>query len=182
MAWDSYLEKNQGRFVEELRSFISIPSVSAADEHFEDVVKAGEWVASKLQSIGISNARLMKTQTHPVVYGDWLNAGENKPTILIYGHFDVQPADPYDLWDSPPFEPLVKDGKIYGRGASDDKGNMLAKTPECTADATLTYEGELASGNPINVILQFIRRGEFMQRVSNNPFVDTVPELSLIHI
>ena len=104
MAWDSYLEKNQDRFVEELRSFISIPSVSAADEHFGDVVKAGEWVASKLQSIGISNARLMKTQTHPVVYGDWLHAGENKPTILIYGHFDVQPADPYDLWDSPPFQ------------------------------------------------------------------------------
>ena len=83
MAWDSYLEKNQDRFVDELSAFISIPSVSAADEHFQDVVKAGEWVVSKLQSIGISNARLMKTQTHPVVYGDWLHAGDDKPTILI---------------------------------------------------------------------------------------------------
>ena len=145
MAWDSYLEKNQDRFVDELSAFISIPSVSAADEHFEDVVKAGEWVASKLQSIGISNARLMKTQTHPVVYGDWLHAGENKPTILIYGHFDVQPADPYELWDSPPFEPLVKDGKIYGRGASDDKGNMLA--PILAIEALLSSDGKL----PVNV-------------------------------
>ena len=124
MAWDSYLEKNQDRFVDELSAFISIPSVSAADEHFQDVVKAGEWVVSKLQSIGISNARLMKTQTHPVVYGDWLHAGDDKPTVLIYGHFDVQPADPYELWDSPPFQPQIKNNKIYVAGSSDDKGQM----------------------------------------------------------
>ena len=109
MSWSIFLDQNQDRFVDELKAFISIPSVSAADEHFQDVVKAGEGVVSKLQSIGISNARLMKTQTHPVVYGDWLHAGDDKPTILIYGHFYVQPADPYELWDSPPFTPLVKD-------------------------------------------------------------------------
>ena len=99
MAWSTYIEQNQNRFIDELKTFISIPSVSASDEHFQDVVKAGEWVSSKLQSIGISNARLMKTDTHPVVYGDWLHAGDDKPTVLIYGHFDVQPADPYELWD-----------------------------------------------------------------------------------
>ena len=126
MSWNTYLEDNQNRFIDELSDFISIPSVSASDEHFNDVVKAGEWVVSRLNTAGLTNARMMSTETHPVVYADWLHAGKDKPTILIYGHFDVQPADPLDLWDSPPFEPIIKEGKIYGRGASDDKGNMLA--------------------------------------------------------
>ena len=94
MTWKIYLKQNQSRFIGELVDFVSIPSVSAVDEHFDDVVKAGNWVVKRLKTAGISNARLMHTETHPVVYGDWLNAGTNKPTILIYGHFDVQPADP----------------------------------------------------------------------------------------
>ena len=145
MSWNTYLENNQNRFVDELSDFISIPSVSASDEHFNDVVKAGEWVVSRLNTAGLTNARMMSTETHPVVYADWLHAGKDKPTILIYGHFDVQPADPLDLWDSPPFEPIIKEGKIYGRGASDDKGNMLA--PILAAEALLSSTGKL----PVNV-------------------------------
>lgn len=152
MSWNNYLEDNQNRFVGELSDFISIPSVSASDEHFKDVEKAGEWVVARLKQAGLKNARMMPTETHPVVYADWLQAGEDKPTILVYGHFDVQPADPLDLWDSPPFEPIVKDGKIYGRGASDDKGNMLA--PILAAEALLSSTGQL----PVN--LKFFFEGQ----------------------
>ena len=147
MTWKTYLNQNQSKFVEELVDFVSIPSVSAMDEHFDDVVKAGNWVVKRLKTAGISNAKLMHTETHPVVYGDWLNAGADKPTILIYGHFDVQPADPFELWDNPPFEPQIKDGKIYGRGASDDKGNMFA--PILAIEALLKTAGSL----PVNVKL-----------------------------
>ena len=145
MGWNSYLDDHQARFIDALADFIAIPSVSAQDEHFDDVVKAGNWVVDRLHDAGISNARMMQTETHPVVYGDWLQAGPDKPTILIYGHFDVQPADPFDLWDTPPFEPTIKDGKIYGRGASDDKGNMLA--PIFALEALFKAHGQL----PVNV-------------------------------
>ncbi|MDG2407169.1 MAG: dipeptidase [Paracoccaceae bacterium] len=145
MSWKIYLEQNQTRFVNELINFIKIPSISALDEHFEDVVKAGEWVVNRLQAAGISNAKLMHTDTHPVVYGDWLKAGDDKPTILIYGHFDVQPVDPLDFWNSPPFDPIVVDGNLYGRGASDDKGNMLA--PILAIEALLKTARQL----PVNV-------------------------------
>jgi len=141
------LDQNQSKFVKELVDFVRIPSVSALNEHFNDVVKAGNWVVERLKAAGIANARLMQTETHPVVYGDWLNAGTNKPTILIYGHFDVQPADPFELWDNPPFDPKIKDGKIFGRGASDDKGNMLA--PILAIEALLKTTGSL----PVNVKL-----------------------------
>ncbi len=147
MTWKTYLDQNQSRFVGELVDFVRIPSVSALDEHFNDVVKAGNWVVERLKTAGISNASLMHTKTHPVVYGDWLNAGNHKPTIMIYGHFDVQPADPFELWDNPPFEPKIKDGKIFGRGASDDKGNMLA--PILAIEALLKTTGSL----PVNVKL-----------------------------
>ena len=147
MTWKTYLDQNQSKFVKELVDFVRIPSVSALNEHFNDVVKAGNWVVERLKAAGIANARLMQTETHPVVYGDWLNAGTNKPTILIYGHFDVQPADPFELWDNPPFDPKIKDGKIFGRGASDDKGNMLA--PILAIEALLKTTGSL----PVNVKL-----------------------------
>ena len=135
------------------------------DEHFEDVVKAGEWVVERLKRAGIENARVMETETHPVVYADWLHAGEDKPTIMIYGHFDVQPADPYDLWDTPPFEPQIRDGKVFGRGASDDKGNMLAPILAIEAmfqtrgtlpvNIKLFYEGQEEIGSP--TLAPFIR-------------------------
>ena len=147
MTWKTYLDQNQSKFVKELVDFVRIPSVSALNEHFNDVVKAGNWVVERLKAAGIANARLMQTETHPVVYGELLTAGKNKPTILIYGHFDVQPADPFELWDNPPFDPKIKDGKIFGRGASDDKGNMLA--PILAIEALLKTTGSL----PVNVKL-----------------------------
>ncbi|MBT6533579.1 MAG: M20/M25/M40 family metallo-hydrolase, partial [Marinovum sp.] len=145
MTWQTYLEDHQGRFVDELLDFVRIPSVSAKDENFGDVVRAGHWVVERLTRAGIENVRFMETQTHPVVYGDWLKAGSDKPTVLIYGHFDVQPAEPFDLWESPPFEPLVVDDTVRGRGASDDKGGMLI--PILAAEALLATEGKL----PVNV-------------------------------
>ena len=177
MSWIAYLEENQGRFIDELLDFISIPSVSSSDEHFQDVVRAGDWVVSRLKSAGITNARIMETETHPVVYGDWLNAGERSPTVLIYGHFDVQPADPLELWDNPPFEPVIKDEKIYGRGATDDKGNMLA--------SILAVEALLKSGAklPVNIKL-FFEGQEEIGSPTLAPFVKANAELllSLIHI
>ena len=125
MTWSTYLDTNQARFVDELLEFVRIPSVSASEAHVADVVAAGDWVVARLQAAGVENVRMMPTAGHPVVYGDWLHAGAGKPTVLIYGHFDVQPAEPFDLWQTPPFEPEVRDGKVWGRGASDDKGGML---------------------------------------------------------
>lgn len=143
--WQSSLDEHQERFLDELLEFIRIPSVSALSQHEGDVVRAADWVAARLERAGIENAAVMPTGGHPVVYGDWLHAGEGKPTILIYGHFDVQPADPADLWDSPPFEPEVRDERVYGRGATDDKGSML--TPILCAEAMLGTTDRL----PVNI-------------------------------
>src|SRR5210317_1208034 len=124
-AWKNYLEANQDRYLKELLEFLSIPSISSLKEHKADVAKAGEWVAARLQAAGIENVQVLPTGGHPVVYGDWMHAPD-KPTVLIYGHFDTQPVDPLELWTQPPFEPALKDNRVYARGASDDKGNMLA--------------------------------------------------------
>lgn len=152
MNWSTYLEKNKSQFTRELLEFVSIPSISAQDEHFDDVMKAGNWVVRRLVSAGISNARLLPTKTHPVVYGDWLLAGKDKPTMLIYGHFDVQPVDPLDLWDSPPFEPEIRDNCVFGRGASDDKGNMLAPI--------IAIEGYLKANGSLPVNVKFFYEGQ----------------------
>ena len=149
MHWSTYLDKHENLFIKDLLEFVEIPSVSAVPEHFDDVLKAGAWVVTRLEKAGIENACLMETETHPVVYGDWLHAGQDKPTVMIYGHFDVQPADPFDLWETPPFEPVVRDGKLFGRGASDDKGNMLA--PILSIEAMLKTDGAL----PVNVKVFF---------------------------
>jgi acetylornithine deacetylase/succinyl-diaminopimelate desuccinylase-like protein len=145
MDWKDYLAAHQPRFVQELIDFVRIPSVSAIDAHKADVVKAGNWVVARMQAAGIENVRMMPTDGHPVVYGDWLHAGAGKPTILIYGHFDVQPAEPFDLWDTPPFDAVERDSKIFGRGASDDKGGMFI--PIVAAEAMLKTTGRL----PVNV-------------------------------
>lgn len=142
--WQSYLNQNQGRFVEEYLDFLRIPSVSSLPEHAPDVQRAAEWVAARLQAAGMENVEVMATGGHPVVYADWLHA-PGKPTVMIYGHFDTQPVDPVELWTSPPFTPVVKDGRVYARGASDDKGNMFA--PICALEALLKTEG----GLPVNV-------------------------------
>ncbi|NLG49453.1 MAG: dipeptidase [Chloroflexi bacterium] len=142
--WRDYLEKNQPRFLGELIEFLRIPSISALPEHAEDVSHAADWLARRLAEAGVENAQVLATGGHPVVHGDWLHA-PNKPTVLIYGHFDVQPVDPLGEWERPPFEPEVQDGRIYARGASDNKGNLMV--PVLAVEALLRAEGSL----PVNV-------------------------------
>ena len=109
---------------EELTQFLMIPSISALPEHRADVRRCAEWAAGEMGRIGLENCRVIDTAGHPLVYGDWLHA-EGAPTVLFYGHYDVQPVDPVELWTSPPFEPTIRDGEIFARGAADDKGQVF---------------------------------------------------------
>ena len=119
-----YINVQRDRYIAELKEYLAIPSISALPEHQGDVRKAAEWSAGQLRSIGLENVRLEETPGNPVVYGEWLHA-PGAPTILFYGHYDVQPVDPVELWDSPPFEATVRENEIYARGAADDKGQVF---------------------------------------------------------
>ena len=143
-TWKEYLEDNGSRYLDELCEFLRIPSISSLPEHTGDVRRAADWVADRLKVAGIEEVQVLPTGGHPVVYGQWLHASEG-PTILIYGHFDVQPVDPIELWSQPPFEPVIKDDRIYARGASDDKGNLMA--PILAIEALLKTQSKL----PVNV-------------------------------
>ena len=145
MDWQDYLAREQPRFVAELLDFVAIPSVSAKPENIADVRRAADWVAGRLAAAGAEHAEVLPTAGHPCVLADWLHAGADRPTVLIYGHFDVQPAEPFDLWTSPPFDPEIRDGRVWGRGASDDKGGMLI--PILAVEAMLKTRGAL----PVNV-------------------------------
>jgi acetylornithine deacetylase/succinyl-diaminopimelate desuccinylase-like protein len=149
--WETYLHAQRDRFLNELLEFLRIPSVSALPSHAEDVERAAAWVAGRMRAADIEGIRILPTGGHPVVYGEWRHA-PGKPTILIYGHFDTQPVDPVELWSHPPFEPVVRDGRVYARGASDDKGNMLA--PILAVEAMLKAHGAL----PVN--LKFFFEGQ----------------------
>jgi acetylornithine deacetylase/succinyl-diaminopimelate desuccinylase-like protein len=118
-----YISDNKDRFLSELFEWLRIPSVSADSRHKNDVRKAAEFVKEKLASAGIDKVELCETKGHPIVYGEKV-VNPSLPTVLVYGHYDVQPADPINLWTSPPFEPVIKDDKIYARGACDDKGQV----------------------------------------------------------
>jgi acetylornithine deacetylase/succinyl-diaminopimelate desuccinylase-like protein len=141
---EEHLSEHAQRNLDELLELLRIPSISALPQHADDVRRAGQWVADRLTRAGAERVEIMETGGHPVVYADYLHA-PGKPTVMIYGHFDVQPVDPLALWTTPPFEPTIRDGRIYARGASDDKGNMLA--PIQAAEALLAAEG----GLPVNV-------------------------------
>lgn len=149
--WEAYLNEHREKFVNELMEFLRIPSISSLPDHVIDVQKAAEWVAARMKTAGIESVRIMPTGGHPVVYGDWLHA-PGRPTVLIYGHFDTQPVDPLDLWKNPPFEPIIKDRRIYARGATDDKGNLFI--PIIVAEALLKAGGTL----PVN--LKFLLEGQ----------------------
>src|SRR5919206_2340166 len=120
-----YARQNQQRFLSELKDLLRIPSVSTLPDHKNDVRRAAEFVAAEMKRIGLENVEVISVIStgHPLVYGDWLHA-PGKPTVLCYGHYDVQPPDPLDEWKSPPFDPAIRDGNIYARGAVDDKGQM----------------------------------------------------------
>ncbi len=149
-AWRDILKQNQDRYIVELQDFLRIPSVSTSEAHIADVMGAATWAVDRMKAAGLENVSINPTGVHACVYGDWLHA-PGKPTILIYGHFDVQPADPLDLWDSPPFDPVIKDGKIYARGAADMKGNILL--------ALVAVEAMLEAGElPVNV--KFLLEGQ----------------------
>jgi acetylornithine deacetylase/succinyl-diaminopimelate desuccinylase-like protein len=124
-AIDRYVRENEPRFLDELKQFLRIPSISTLPEHNQDTHRAAEFVADKLRAAGLENVEIIETQKHPLVYADWLHA-PGKPTVLCYGHFDVQPPDPLELWETPPFEPTERNGNLYARGAADDKGQMYS--------------------------------------------------------
>ena len=145
------LEAGQGKVLGELVEFASIPSVSTDPAHAGDVARAAQWVATKLRAAGPLDVRVMPTPGSSVVYAEWLGA-PGKPTILVYGHYDVQPEDPVEKWTSPPFQPTLRDGRLYARGVSDDKGPMLI--PIKVAEAFFAEGGTL----PINV--KFMLEGE----------------------
>ncbi|MBN1638487.1 MAG: dipeptidase [Ignavibacteriales bacterium] len=147
----NYLNSNFENYIEELKDFLRIKSISSKEEHKDDMINCANNVADKMRNIGLENVNVFQTEGHPIVYGDWLHA-KGKPTVLVYGHYDVQPVDPLDLWDNPPFDPIIKDGKIWARGANDDKGQMFGHFK--SVEAFMKVKGEL----PVNI--KFLIEGE----------------------
>ncbi len=151
-AVENFVNQNRSRFLDELFELLRIPSISTLPEHKQDVARAAHFVASSLKSAGLENVEVIQTEKHPLVYADWLHA-PGKPTVLCYGHYDVQPPDPVELWKSPPFEPTIRDGNIYARGACDDKGQMYMHVKAVEA-LRAVHGGKL----PVNV--KFLIEGE----------------------
>ena len=146
-----FINVNRERYLDELKAFLAIPSISALPEHAGDVKRCADWCADEMRRIGLENVRLVETPGNPVVYGDWLGAPD-APTILFYGHYDVQPVDPLELWESPPFEATIRDGEIYARGSADDKGQVFMHFK--AIEAHLKQNGRL----PVN--MKIILEGE----------------------
>ena len=151
--------------LDELLDLLRIPSISTLPEHKADVILAAEFVAASLRTAGVENVEVIPTQGHPLVYGDWLHA-PGKPTVLCYGHYDVQPPDPLELWHTPPFEPSIRDGNIYARGACDDKGQMYMHIK--AIETLQAVHGKL----PVNV--KFLIEGE--EEVGGESIADFVPK------
>ncbi|PWH20786.1 MAG: dipeptidase [Ardenticatenia bacterium] len=147
-----YVMTHQTHYLQKLIEFLRIPSVGTSPAHRADMERAAQWLASFMEYIGLHSVQLISTDLHPVVYGAWGPEDPETPTLLVYGHYDVQPADPEEQWHTPPFEPTIQDGKIYARGASDDKGQLLAHL--IAAEAYLRTSGKL----PIN--LKFFIEGQ----------------------
>lgn len=154
-AVQSYISENKGRFLDELLAVLRIPSVSADSKYKADVLRTAEFIRDRLVEAGADNVEICATPGHPIVYGEKL-VDPSLPTVLVYGHYDVQPADPLELWDSPPFEPVVKDGKIFARGACDDKGQVymhikafeaMNKNNAMTCNVKFMIEGEEEVGS-----------------------------------
>lgn len=156
-------KRNHDRYLTEFREYLSIPSISTLSEHKQDVQRCAEWLANQLNGIGFKKVEILTTSGHPVVYGEWLDA-PGKPTVLVYGHYDVQPVDPLNEWTSPPFEPSVRGDNIYARGASDMKGQGHA--------VLKALEAWLKSGGlPVNVKMFFEGEEEIGSR-NLEPFVE----------
>ena len=119
-----FINVNRDRYIDELKEYLSIPSISALPDYAPEVIRCAEWTADELRRVGLENVRLVETEGYPVVCAEWLHAGE-APTIIFYGHYDVQPVDPLDKWETPPFAATVRSGELYARGAVDDKGQIF---------------------------------------------------------
>ncbi len=149
---DAYVDANEERLLSELKDFLRIPSVSTLPEHKKDIQRAAEFIAEALRRAGLEHIEIIETAGHPLVYADWLHA-PGKPTVLCYGHYDVQPPDPLELWQTPPFEPSIRDGNLYARGSADDKGQMYTHIKAVEALRQM-HGGKL----PLNV--KFLIEGE----------------------
>jgi acetylornithine deacetylase/succinyl-diaminopimelate desuccinylase-like protein len=157
---DAWFEAHRDERLESYFELLRIPSISTLREHAPDMVRAAEWIATEMRRIGLENVEVSATNGHPVVYGEWVHAPD-APTILVYCHYDVQPVDPIDLWETAPFEPFVKDGRVVGRGSADDKGQLHMHLK--AAEALLATRGRL----PLN--LRFVFEGEEESTSANLP-------------
>jgi len=154
---ETYLDRTAERRLASYHDLLRIPSISGLSEYAADCRRAADWLAADLRAAGIESVEVSETGGHPVVYGEWLHAA-GAPTVLVYGHYDVQPVDPLELWQRPPFEPFVKDGRMLGRGAADDKGQvhahvraaeaLLATRGRLPVNVRYLFEGEEESGSP----------------------------------
>ncbi len=154
-AVESYISQHEERFLEDLKGWLRIPSISTLPEHAGDIRRAAEYAAEQLRGIGFDKVQIIATKGHPLVYGEWLKA-PGKPTVLVYGHYDVQPVDPIELWKSPPFEPTLRGDNLYCRGAADDKGqtmlvfkaleSLMAVNGKLPVNVRVLIEGEEEAG------------------------------------
>ena len=185
-----YAHNNASRFLEELKEFSSIASISTDESSKPDIIRAAEWTAKQLHSLGINNVQIFPTQGHPIVYGEWLGAGKSAPTALIYGHYDVQPVDPLKLWVTGPFEPDIRGDYIYARGITDMKGQMMValdayesiyRTGQLPINFKFLFEGEEEIGSP-NLVPFLETQKELLQcDIAINPDTGTLsPEIPCI--
>jgi acetylornithine deacetylase/succinyl-diaminopimelate desuccinylase-like protein len=154
----SHIRAPHQQYLDQLCDFLRIPSISTLPEYKPDIRRAADWLLADLSRIGLQNAQLLETAGHPVVYAEWLGAGPDKPTVLLYGHYDVQPPGDLSLWDSPPFEPAFRDGKVFARGTSDNKAqlfshlkaleSMLAGNRALPVNVKVCLDGEEELGSP----------------------------------
>jgi acetylornithine deacetylase/succinyl-diaminopimelate desuccinylase-like protein len=161
----TYARSHRSRFLADLMDFVRFPSVSVQPKHAEDVKRCAAWLGNHLKKVGLERVKVMPTQRHPVVYAEWLHAPD-LPTLLIYGHYDVQPPDPLAEWTSPPFHPTIRGNNLYGRGASDDKGQLFTHVKAIAGylhlmgrlpiNVKCLFEGEEEIGSPH--LTGFIRR------------------------
>lgn len=159
-----YIQETHNKIMEDYKELLAFPSIGGDPAHNADTRACAEWIVEQFKNIGFDNAQLLETDGHPIVYADWLHAGDDKPTVLVYDHYDVQPVDPLPLWESQPFEAEIRDGKMFARGASDNKagvwGNLkvfealMKANGELPVNIKIMFEGEEESGSPS--ILKFV--------------------------
>lgn len=162
---DEFIHQNEKRFLDELFEFLRIPSISTLPQHKQDVIRAAQFVASSLKTAGMEHIEVIQTANHPLIYADWLHA-PGKPTVICYSHYDVQPPDPIELWESPPFEPTVRNGNIYARGSSDDKGQLYMHVKAVEALRAV-------NGGKLPVNIKFLIEGE--EEVGGESLSEYVP-------